>query len=134
MRLSIALLASALIITTAHGAEFTPFNQEQLHIYPPERYDHAYPGRLDVEYLDAEQIKQHCPANSYGQRLGCTTIATPSYCKVFIGSADEIAALGYTMETVLRHEIGHCNGWGADHPGMHALKSGETMDEFNARH
>jgi hypothetical protein len=133
MRL-LALLASALIITIAHAADFTPFEQTKLTIFPPPEYDHPYKGKLDVHYVDAEEIKKHCPANSYGQRLGCTVIGTPTYCLVYIGPQDELEAIGYSIETIRRHEIGHCNGWPAHHPGMHALKPGQTPEEFNARH
>lgn len=38
-------------------------------------------------------MKKYCPPNVYGQRLGCTTIATPAYYRVYIGPKDEIEAI-----------------------------------------
>jgi hypothetical protein len=30
----------------------------------------------------------------------------------------QLAFDGLSYEIVLRHEVGHCNGWPGDHPGM----------------
>src|SRR5262245_13192783 len=79
-------------------------------------------------------MMKNCPPNKYGRRIACTTIATPTYCRVYVGPAEELEALGYADTTIVRHEIGHCNGWSKDHPGMHALKEGGTLESFLARH
>src|SRR5215472_2981341 len=130
--ISICLFST--ISAYAHGADFTPFDQGQLRIFPPPQYDRAYKGKLDIRHVDAEEMKLLCPPNIHGQRIACTKIATSTYCLVYIGPADELEALGYTYETVKGHEIGHCNGWKPDHPGMHALKEGETRESFLARY
>src|SRR5262245_29405390 len=32
-------------------------------------------------------------------------------CKIYLASEDQIIKAGYTVNIVMRHEIGHCNGW-----------------------
>jgi hypothetical protein len=110
-------------------------DQKTLTTFPPPEYDHPFSGKLEVHYLDdgALEIKAHCPANMYGQRLGCMTINRPGYCQIYIGPIDELETYGLTDITVLRHEIGHCNGWPGNHPNIRALKPGETRKNWNAR-
>ena len=41
---------------------------------------------------------------------------------------------GYTSEIVVRHEIGHCNGWPPDHPqgkGRSVLLAGPAVGQDN---
>jgi len=110
-------------------------DQKTLTIFPPPEYDHPFTGKLEVHYLNdgALEIKAHCPANKYGQRLGCATIIRPEYCQIYIGPIDELETYGLTDITVLRHEIGHCNGWPGDHPNIRALKPGEARAKWEAR-
>jgi hypothetical protein len=39
------------------------------------------------------------------------------HCWVYIVQASNLANFGMRFDYVWRHEIGHCNGWGADHVG-----------------
>jgi hypothetical protein len=41
-----------------------------------------------------------------------------------------VRAAGYIPAIVLRHEIGHCNGWPKEHPGAGAL----TGDDLAGNH
>jgi hypothetical protein len=50
------------------------------------------------------------PAFGY-PRLGCSYRYETS-CAVFMATDEMIRAAGHDPRTVLRHEIGHCNGWG----------------------
>ena len=38
-------------------------------------------------------------------------------CAIVKVSDDQIRAAGYDPEVFMRHELGHCNGWGSDHKG-----------------
>lgn len=88
---------------------------------PPARFDHAYPGKLTVRYLPQKQVVTACAKlfaeykvaakSSFNQR-GCSAI-TGTSCTVIL--IDRTYALA-TPKAVLRHEIGHCNGWSASHP------------------
>jgi hypothetical protein len=112
--LAIALL---LLATTSAQAQYYSRNQPVL---PPVEYDHPYTGDLTVSIVSQEEIARQCP--NAKARLGCNR-RWPDECLVWIAPDDVIEALGLTREVVLRHEIGHCNGWPSDHPGMRARTS-----------
>jgi hypothetical protein len=38
-------------------------------------------------------------------------------CLIVVLEDKDLIAAGFNPEHVLRHEIGHCNGWGGDHAG-----------------
>jgi hypothetical protein len=42
---------------------------------------------------------------------------TSTTCHILIAPLKELQKSGYTLDTIRRHEIGHCNGWPGDHPG-----------------
>jgi hypothetical protein len=89
---------------------------------PPTRFDHAYSGQLTVRYLPQKQVVTACAklfaeykvaAKSFPNQHGCSAITSPTSCIVIV--VDKTYALA-TPKAVLRHEIGHCNGWPASHP------------------
>jgi hypothetical protein len=45
----------------------------------------------------------------------------PENCLVYILDDSALRAVGYSYEQALRHEIGHCHGWGGDHPNARHL-------------
>jgi hypothetical protein len=90
---------------------------------PPARFDHAYSGKLTVSYLPQKQVVAACEvlfaqykvaAKSFPNQHGCSAITSPTSCTIIV--VDTTFALA-TPKAVLRHEIGHCNGWPANHPG-----------------
>lgn len=87
---------------------------------PPARYDHAYTGKLLLKKLPQASMQKACRQlfAKYGlrdttsmQQHGCAK-SFPDRCIVII--TDE-AYMGATPEAVLRHELGHCNGWSGEH-------------------
>jgi hypothetical protein len=32
-----------------------------------------------------------------------------------------LARFGWNSDIIIRHELGHCNGWPADHPGAETV-------------
>ncbi|MER9912791.1 hypothetical protein NKJ71_19385 [Mesorhizobium sp. M0050] len=89
---------------------------------PPARFDHAYSGKLTVRYLPQKQVVAACAklfakykvaAKSSLVQRGCSAITSDTSCTVIV--VDKTFALA-TPEAVLRHEMGHCNGWPASHP------------------
>jgi len=46
------------------------------------------------------------------------------YCVILLTPPEQYELQGYTREKILRHEIGHCNGWGSDHRGGGAVGCG----------
>lgn len=82
---------------------------------PPTRFDHAYLGKLIIHRLPQKQIIEVC-AKLVGKRSmiqhGCSAFPKDNRCEIWI--VDNIY-MGATPAAVLRHEVGHCNGWPPDH-------------------
>lgn len=78
---------------------------------PPARYDHPYRGRLQTYYGGSEWLAFECRT---GGRVigGCALRARKGQCSVYINSDFDKEY----QKAVLRHEIGHCNGWPRNHP------------------
>lgn len=89
---------------------------------PPARFDHAYAGKLTMRYMPQKQVIKAC-ANLFAKykvsatsslvQRGCSAITSPTSCTVIL--IDKTFKLA-TPKAVLRHELGHCNGWPASHP------------------
>lgn len=80
---------------------------------PPARYDHPYPGVVNVTYLPPDKLMQVGGQVEHPGAilLGCTTAVGPkSVYHVYISTQAP------NPQEVLRHERGHCNGWPGDHP------------------
>jgi hypothetical protein len=106
-----------------------------LNLFPPAHYDHPYKGaRLNiVEVHTQEEVHSGCKV-SYAPVpyiLGCVThderdkTSSEYECTVYL-HMDDIAKAGWTVNTILRHEIGHCNGWTGNHLGATHYPAGET--------
>ena len=86
---------------------------------PPVEYDHPFDGRASIFYSD-KQIWQDCHIDKTkypdGDLAGC---AWPhnGECTIIIAPLNILKKYGLTYRIVLRHELGHCNGWGQDHAG-----------------
>jgi hypothetical protein len=85
---------------------------------PPVDFDHEYAGILyEVRELDQETLRAICrPATPPFRTkiLGCS-VRGDGECTIYLAEP-----LGHSMEITRRHEIGHCNGWRADHQGARA--------------
>lgn len=88
---------------------------------PPARFDKPYEGQLIEHRLPQQAVRRYCAQlfAHYGMNIvstmhqrGCA-IRQPGYC--VIAYIDRMHGLA-TPESVRRHEIGHCNGWPANHP------------------
>lgn len=82
---------------------------------PPEPYDGQYTGQLTVVRVPQAKVVEMCRELIEGvteKQKGCAVWRGNS-CHVVI--IDRIYR-GSRPIDVLRHELGHCNGWPADHP------------------
>jgi hypothetical protein len=94
-------------------------------VLPPAAFDKSYKGKLTVVRVNTEkEVSAVCAATWLPYKLGCATHSGPqtkdgawAACRVIIAADDIIREAGYTPEIVLRHELGHCNGWPGDHKG-----------------
>jgi hypothetical protein len=88
-------------------------------VLPPVEYDRPFGGHMDVlrEFTEV-QMAVLCPRDTSGRvALACAFARGPKYCLVLVAAEDAIRARGWTEDTILRHERGHCNGWTDKHPG-----------------
>jgi hypothetical protein len=60
---------------------------------------------------------QKCPPSAFPYHLGCGGPRSSGECHILRADDETIRKHGWTPEIVLRHEIGHCNGWRGHHPG-----------------
>jgi hypothetical protein len=82
---------------------------------PPIEYDYPYTGKLTIERVTSEQLMARCSAAT-AISLGCAFSGSGN-CFVLLVDDTSIKALGWTYDLLLRHELAHCNGWPAYHPG-----------------
>jgi hypothetical protein len=89
-------------------------------LLPPLHFDRPYTGGMLVirRGNDPEQMKILCPMQPpFGYpRLACS-YSRPGACVIILASDEMIRAVGIDPDVALRHEHGHCNGWGNDHKG-----------------
>lgn len=96
---------------------------------PPERFDHAYSGRLEkhlVPYGHAwaacDRLQRKLGRGGMSPRFkmiegrhlyGCSMPAGEGRCAIVYSWSTFDPAM---QSNVFRHERAHCNGWPADHP------------------
>lgn len=76
---------------------------------PPAQYDHAYKGKLLVLPVDRTSLARVC----HDWAASACAYVGRGKCTVFIGAS---AQGTWRWNMLLQHEIGHCNGWPANHP------------------
>lgn len=75
---------------------------------PPAQYDHAYTGKLAVYDVTPEQFSFHC---KYTAEACAFSFNNYSECHIYIKQGTR-----YSRASLMRHELGHCNGWPGSHP------------------
>jgi hypothetical protein len=90
---------------------------------PPAKYDHAFAGKVSVTGGTESQTRASCRMFA---PYGCSTLLTPTHCAVYAVAAGRSAG-GQVITAafhaaIVRHEVGHCNGWPAHHPYARFLK------------
>jgi hypothetical protein len=78
-------------------------------IEPPAQYDHPFHGRVIEQRLSLLQIIQLC----HGPTGGCAWVSK-GVCHIASPRDETDRRL---IALIREHEIGHCNGWPAYHPG-----------------
>jgi hypothetical protein len=89
----------------------------QLPMLPPPEYDYPFKGVHTVTIAkDIAAVGRLC--NNPLAGLGCAILLNNGQvCSIIMAADDVLRSRGVTAEIVKRHEMGHCNGWGKDHPG-----------------
>jgi hypothetical protein len=109
-------LAIVLLLTLAGSAQA----QKTGRFLPPEAFDHPFDGRVVIqEAKDYDEVRKLCPGMVFTMEpLGCSyRIPAMKLCAIVKVSDEQIRAAGLDPDVFMRHEIGHCWGWGADHKG-----------------
>jgi hypothetical protein len=121
MKMKYALAAIAVLVSISAHAQNAPL-QGRWKALPPEEFDRPYQGLLTITRGDAAVMEKNCPKTAFPITLGCAkryTMNGQDYsCYVHIAEDSILQPTGWSYEIVLRHELGHCLGWPANHPGM----------------
>ena len=134
MRHALAL-AALVVTTTPASAQYSRSGIEYALIrpyavIPPAEFDRPYKGKLTIiREPDLEKLRKQCSPTAsplVGASIGCAHHDDTS-CTVYLASDDAIRARGFTSAIVLRHEIGHCNGWPGGHPRARTLVEAERQ-------
>ena|SRR5215831_1436582 len=121
------LLTSIAALFLATGAANTPLMVLEL---PPLEYDHPYKGDLVIiDDVKWQERQDRCGSNSDPQGrwyVACIAPPQPDKCVVFMPDRATLALVfsihqSFTYKNLLRHEIGHCNGWPGNHAGGRSL-------------
>jgi hypothetical protein len=64
--------------------------------------------------------------------VGACVPAPPKNGECIIYLADDLEAIGLTREMVLRHEMGHCNGWSGAHERQRSVREAAEADAKEA--
>ena len=84
--------------------------------FPPAEYDHYYEGDLTIKIVDSlKELQNLCQLD--GKNLLACTTRNHSSCIIVMVKDEIMRQRSWTTGMLLRHEMGHCNGWGADHSG-----------------
>jgi hypothetical protein len=88
-------------------------------LLPPPEYDHHYEGALKITVVETfPELAVFCGKVS---SVACARrLDGGNKCLVYMVK-EELLRAHSTREITLRHEIGHCNGWPANHPDMRPL-------------
>src|SRR5262249_33090908 len=77
------------------------------------------------------QARSEVDAVCQKKALACARRTWSNVCEIYVlGNEIALGQYGATIALLLRHEIGHCNGWGGDHAGGRTL-SHSGIQELN---
>jgi len=122
-----AVVAACFVLATTNA--FAAQGKGKIHwmtTLPPAQYDVPYTGELTIWTVQSRNdILQYCSkekilevqANWAGN--ACTHVYQNKKwgCHIYMLNDKAVKAEGRNPTIILRHELGHCNGWGGDHAG-----------------
>jgi hypothetical protein len=109
--------------TQAPMPRLTPRNSAWI---PPVEYDKPFKGKLTEIRVTPEIMRAICPKTTFPVTLGCSYPPVhDNQCVIIMLEDKHLEAAGWSAGYVRRHEIGHCNGFPADHRGARPLALSE---------
>jgi hypothetical protein len=125
MRYVLTLIAALALASPALADPPLPPVLAKYFTLPPVEFDHPFPGNVRIVPLPIEEVQRNCPQTSMIIVACSYTDRVWNDCIVYV--YDLAAKAARVLEPLLRHEIGHCNGWPADHPNARDPNTGETI-------
>jgi hypothetical protein len=113
------IISAALVALCATSATAQQIHGKTRYIatLPPVEYDKPYTGKLFIiRYSTEAEIFASC-AGAGEKKLACSSHPSNDLnrCTIYIGPDKALKARHITYAYVMRHELGHCNGWSNDH-------------------
>jgi hypothetical protein len=85
-------------------------------VVPPAQYDHPYHGQVIIQLVRSEEELEQLCHNNVRPSIACALEPwRPDTCLIYMVTHDIREKYGWSVAIILRHEIGHCNGWPGDH-------------------
>jgi hypothetical protein len=84
-------------------------------LLPPEQFDRPYQGELFI--VERQIADVHGACGGVGPRMFACSMPIKGGCLIVLPKVEDGWITKEQQERLLRHETGHCNGWGADHAG-----------------
>jgi hypothetical protein len=98
---------------------------------PPPQYDVAYVGKLEIlRYIYIEELRAICDARDHESRVVACAERKDHSCTIHLGPYEKLIATGHTFASIMRHELGHCNGWSAQHEQAQWVSSFDVSTPF----
>lgn len=119
-------LLFALCLTGSVHAQISP------RVLPPPEYDYEYEGDLTIKVVDTlQELGVLCQdaARTNPDILACSMRNYKS-CMIIMVRDEVMRRRGYSTGIMLRHERGHCNGWGGDHTGGRPARATMVAPEY----
>ena len=114
------------VTTVPVKPNFQPVKPDQYMILPPVEYDHFYEGDLTIKMVSTiEELHALCKIDG---ALACA-FRNEKSCVIVMVHDEVMRRRNWTTGLLLRHEIGHCNGWPGDHSGQRRLPPGHVVHE-----
>ena len=89
-------------------------------ILPPAEFDKPYDGDLTIKIVNTlVELEIACRVKN-DKMLGCAFHNEKS-CVIYLLEDSVMRQRGWNTGLLLRHEIGHCNGWPGWHPDQRAV-------------
>jgi hypothetical protein len=109
------------IKVTFDAADLSAYTALRFGELPPVEFDHPFPGPVILLYANGEiwglcRIQKNLYPRGTGL-TGCARLHDDGRCEIIIAGNEILKRWRLTPRIVVRHEIGHCNSWPADHPG-----------------
>jgi hypothetical protein len=110
---------AALLFMALQPAQAQQVRRQYADGLPPIEYDKPYTGELTIVRLTNEaEVLAICTVGKSKRACAKVIDGPPSRCVIIMLTDEKLKIYGDNHPAlVMRHELGHCNGWDGDHRG-----------------